>query len=1275
MVPFRPGPRPQPPADSRRFSVSDWDGAAVEELTADASSSGRDASLRTSGLSGDGDVPPDVQAAEEAAPVMDLGRIHAALSAPRRPSQDRRSSSDSADERQAQVSGPRHLTSGKSKRLSWIGGRRRSDAECDVTVAPSSSASRTSYSSSAGTNIWSKLLGGSHAEGLWDGLDGKKDAFDDDSLLGDEDPAAPPSCLTAARRGARRRGLGAWYEVRHWAKTIGDHPHIALVSLATVGILIGVGLAAINAEAEAYERKQKMNVEFQARETAEWFQNEFRKAMLPLYSVQQGVRHSGYFNELALKVGDYPLHAIPETDYLANPALEDVPKGRIYRNLTGICDDPLLQQRWREIVDPVNKENGLDDGSVFAYRLAPRNTFCLFAHDNPEAPDMNFGFDAGVSSRSKFWKKVTTDIFGVEDEAAAPGEDGAPPAPFAMPGLGSGQTFSFFGPFGAKMENGPNMEREWICGHLPVYAREMDPETKPLNVHGTEVEGGWGFVMNFLDWRALKDRSDIYERFAACDVEFELVRKEDGAWLASSPRSDLLTEENSLVVETESLHGVWQNRVGRIDGWSPPWYDAALAGIVIASIVLGFLVATVLVERQLHRDLVRKMLPRRAIQKLHRGQTVIERYNLVTIFFSDIVGFTSLAGSMRPCQVMKMLNELYTELDKLVEKHGVYKVETIGDAYMVVGGAPDRVPAPLAAERVALFALDAVQFVRDFRTKDGDQVFIRAGLASGGVVAGVVGEAMPRYCLFGDTVNFASRMESTSRKMKVQVSEVTYRLLQDAPNASFRLIKRMEGDQAGIHIKGKGHQITYWMDKSSPRDGNAKALVDVTPHELSKVNEADEWVENVEGGSVKDSSVRTLESAGYNEFISILTAGEERAPDIGMFTSDEIYAAMTRQEWKNLGHCESAGKDALLVAATDDRGMMIVRASALLEHHLTRVLKARDADAKLPYLVKEQLKAFVKDVAATYSDVHFHSLSHAMHVTTSMNKLLSVAKAEDPLNSFSLVFSALLHDAGHTGMSNKILTDTHHPLANKYDEDVPIAERESIQIAVDLLFRPEYESLRTAILPEVIDKIVFAKTLFQSILVTDIATPSRVKLGIERFEVSQDEQREYESRLCPLASYIEDVFEGVELEEEAKDEYPGEFEITHLGLQQCVRNEHLLLLSDVGHLMQGWENFVKWNFRLFKEINDSFEKGLCDDPRGGWYQGQIGFIENYILPLAKRSGIYFESFGEELVENVVVNKEIWTKHGGEATEIMIAAVEGGDDESSVLLRLYELPSL
>ena len=85
-----------------------------------------------------------------------------------------------------------------------------------------------------------------------------------------------------------------------------------------------------------------------------------------------------------------------------------------------------------------------------------------------------------------------------------------------------------------------------------------------------------------------------------------------------------------------------------------------------------------LTERALHKMLLYKIMPTDAIQKLNRGQTVVERYNIVTIFFSDIVGFTSLCGEMSPLQVMKMLNELYMQFDKIVEKHGVYKVETIG---------------------------------------------------------------------------------------------------------------------------------------------------------------------------------------------------------------------------------------------------------------------------------------------------------------------------------------------------------------------------------------------------------------------------------------------------------------------------------------------------------------------------------------------------------------------------------------------------------------------
>ena len=147
-------------------------------------------------------------------------------------------------------------------------------------------------------------------------------------------------------------------------------------------------------------------------------------------------------------------------------------------------------------------------------------------------------------------------------------------------------------------------------------------------------------------------------------------------------------------------------------------------------------------------------------------------------------------------------------------------------------------------------------------------------------------------------------------------------------------------------------------------------------------------------------------------------------------------------------------------------------------------MRGRDANAKIPELLKGQISNFVEEIAGTYSDVNFHSLSHALHVTTSMNKLLSVMHGEDPFNSFGLIFSALVHDAGHTGMSNQILVKTNHPLSTKYAPDVPIAERESIALALDTLFQPHLAEFCSAIIPTDLSKIQYAKTLFQSILIT-----------------------------------------------------------------------------------------------------------------------------------------------------------------------------------------------
>lgn len=411
--------------------------------------------------------------------------------------------------------------------------------------------------------------------------------------------------------------------------------------------------------------------------------------------------------------------------------------------------------------------------------------------------------------------------------------------------------------------------------------------------------------------------------------------------------------------------------------------------------------------------------------------------------------------------------------------------------------------------------------------------------------------------------------------MKIQIADITYRLLQDAPTASFVMTKRVEGDIVGVQVKGKGHQTTYWIERAGPRAWDS--YVNDNPADTKR---------DVETPTISSQ----LSKKNYGRTKEADSAAEERN-----YTSEEIYDAMTNQDWASLGHASSS-----LVAATDDSYSLGFRACALLEHHLLRVLQERDPNAEMSLSVKIQLNQFVQEVSESYGNAHFHNWSHANHVTTSMNKLLAAIEegGEEPvpLNCFSLVFAALVHDAGHTGMSNKILKEIDHPLSNKFDDSIPIAEKNSIDIALDILFRDNFTSLRNAIIPGEMDKIEFARTLFQSILITDIATPDRVKLGIERYKAAQDSQ-DPDAGLCPLASHISDLFDGVGLDESVKDEHPDEFRVTSSGLKRCVRNEHLMLLSDVGHLCQSWENFIKWNFRLFKELMDCHRKKLCDNPR------------------------------------------------------------------------------
>ncbi|VDP00823.1 unnamed protein product [Heligmosomoides polygyrus] len=171
-------------------------------------------------------------------------------------------------------------------------------------------------------------------------------------------------------------------------------------------------------------------------------------------------------------------------------------------------------------------------------------------------------------------------------------------------------------------------------------------------------------------------------------------------------------------------------------------------------------------EKKKSDILLYRMLPREVAEKLKLGVSVEpETFDCATLFFSDVVSFTTLASRCTPLQVVNLLNDLYTLVDAIIDEHDVYKVETIGDGYLCVSGLPKRNGNEHAKE-IAEMSFDLLKAIQGFRVPHlpKEKISIRVGVHTGPVVTGVVGMTMPRYCLFGDTVNTASRMESNGKR-------------------------------------------------------------------------------------------------------------------------------------------------------------------------------------------------------------------------------------------------------------------------------------------------------------------------------------------------------------------------------------------------------------------------------------------------------------------------------------------------------------------------------
>jgi class 3 adenylate cyclase len=206
-------------------------------------------------------------------------------------------------------------------------------------------------------------------------------------------------------------------------------------------------------------------------------------------------------------------------------------------------------------------------------------------------------------------------------------------------------------------------------------------------------------------------------------------------------------------------------------------------------------------EKQRSDELLLNILPQEVAEELkEKGKAEAHYFDHVTVLFTDFANFTQASEMLQPRQLVQELHECFTAFDNIIERNGLEKIKTVGDAYLAVCGLP--APDPLHAQKTVKAALEIRNFIAE--RKNSAKVFeIRIGIHTGSVVAGIVGVKKFAYDIWGDTVNTAARMEQSCEPGKINISETTHELVKD----DFTCIYR-----GAIEAKNKGYMDMYFVE-------------------------------------------------------------------------------------------------------------------------------------------------------------------------------------------------------------------------------------------------------------------------------------------------------------------------------------------------------------------------------------------------------------------------------------------------------------------------------
>eukprot|EP00538_Stauroneis_constricta_P012478 CAMPEP_0119548166 /NCGR_PEP_ID=MMETSP1352-20130426/2141_1 /TAXON_ID=265584 /ORGANISM="Stauroneis constricta, Strain CCMP1120" /LENGTH=1235 /DNA_ID=CAMNT_0007593355 /DNA_START=105 /DNA_END=3812 /DNA_ORIENTATION=- len=670
------------------------------------------------------------------------------------------------------------------------------------------------------------------------------------------------------------------------------------------------------------------------------------------------------------------------------------------------------------------------------------------------------------------------------------------------------------------------------------------------------------------------------------------------------------------------------------------------------------------------------------------SKPIADLFPHTSVLFSDLVGFTSWSSTREPTEVFTLLETLYNAFDRIARKMKVFKVETIGDCYMAACGLPD--PNVLHAAVLTKFAKTCLSKLDELlhelavtlgpTTRD---LAMRTGIHSGPVTAGVLRGEKSRFQLFGDTVNTAARMESTGERSRIQISQETADEL-IACGRQHWITPRADK----VNAKGKGELQTYWVlrrshgddvtNSSAPSVSSFDDMASIQSfneeedgmHEFHDEDDANKVTKPIRlsgGGSSNPSKKRWSKKprSDSNTFSVISSHSTNSDSELAVKWNVEILqrvikkiiamrnpnATLDKQQFSSLRVAGSrTGQTAL------DEVKEVIELPNKAAAGLRANEQAGDPESiQLSPIVCEQILDFVRVIESMYNDNPFHSFSHASHVVQSTVKLLSrIVVSEsidysdmtyktmnkdllhrytygitsDPITQFACVLAALIHDVDHPGVPNAQLVKEGAQVA-KFYRDKSVAEQNSLDMAWDLLMLPQYTEFRACIYSTQEELDRFRQLLVNAVMATDIMDKELGALRKGRWEKAFD------------TTSVAATSTNADPEQEQSNR------------MATIVIEHLIQASDVAHTMQHWNVYCKWNERLFDEMYQAYLNERSEvDPSVNWYEGEIGFFDFYLIPLAKKlkeCGVFGVS-SDEYLTYAQSNREQWLKHGKRAIE-------------------------